>query len=421
MKKIVLLFLLYFVGLLAFCGSNTLLTVMHWTTLAISITSFIIFVSKYRWSYVTFWIFCFAFIYPVYASIQSYRIFDQPFFMGVASLRYLWFILFGYFLLLINYDYRLLIRQINYINIFVASFSILAILILGIDPSVINSFEVTNNVLNIGGGSSESIGVGGVNIRGTRFAACSDLMFISMIYYTLSSLKIGGKKNWIPYLIILVYIIFVHKGRQPLALVAMIYIIYFLRMKGIAPRRMLMIILPIIAVIVIISYDESVLFRFATILDSENSEDFSTLARIKEVEQIMPYIKENLLLGVGNLSAHFRHGGFQTFFGHQFYLSDLGIIAVLATGGILLTIIYVALYISLWKKTRNVNDENIRLFMRFMLIGYLALLLFFFNDILCVDKCIQFALLFYPLFRQHRINSYIKPLNLNKDNKYIFI
>ncbi len=421
MKKIVLLFLLYFVGLLAFCGSNMLLTVMHWATLAISIISFIVFISKYKWSYVTFWIFCFVFIYPIFASIQSYRIFDQPVFMGMASLRYLWFITFGYFLLLINYDYRLLIRQVNYINIFVASFSIIAILVLGIDPSWIHSFEVTNNIIETGGGTGESSGVGGVNIRGIRFSACSGFMFISLIYYTLSSLKLGGKKNWIPYLIILVYIIFVHKGRQPLALVVMIYVIYFIKMKGISTKRMLMIVLPIVAVIWIISFDESVIFRFVTILDGENSDDFSTLARIKEVKQIMPYIKENLLLGIGNLSAHFRHGGFQTFFGRQFYLSDLGIVAALATGGIALTIIYAALYISLWKKTRNINDRSIQLFMRYMLTGYLALLLIFFNDVLSGEKCIQFALLFYPLYRQYKINSYITTLVRSKYNRYSFI
>lgn len=421
MKNIVLIFLLYFVGVFAFLGSNMLLSVMHWLTLSISIISFVIFILKYKWSHVTFWIFCFTVIYPIYASIQSYYIFDQPVYMGIASLRYIWIILFGYFLLLINYDYRLLIKQINYINLFVASFSIVAILILGIDPSWIHSFEVSNNVLNTEGGSSESLGVGGVNIRGIRFAACSGFMFISIIYYTLSSLKLGGKKNWISFIILLVYILFVHKGRQPLAIIAAIYLIYFLKMKGISTKRLIMIASPFFAAALLLAIDENIFFRFTTILDGEKSDDFSTLARIWEVEQIMPFILDNFILGVGNLSAHFRNGGFQTFFGHQFYLADIGIVAVFATGGLMLVIIYLSIYTSLWNKTKYVNDKNCRIFMRYMLITFAILLIFFFYDVLCGDNSIKFALVFYPLFRQRNINRHIVPQIYNRQNKYNFI
>ena len=130
---------------------------------------------------------------------------------------------------------------------------------------------------------------------------------------------------------------------------------------------------------------------------------------------------DNPVFGIGNLSSRFRSGGFQTFFGHQFYMSDLGIVAVMATGGIVLVFIYWGLYLSIWKKSYAIHDINCRQFTRYMLLGYAFLLLFFFNDILCGDKTIQFALVFYPLFRQQKINYYYKPLTIYNKSKHTYI
>lgn len=422
MKSVVFIFLLYFVGIFAFLGSNLLLTIMHYMTLLIGITSFIIFICKYRWSHVTFYIFLFTICMPIYASIQSYKIFGQPFFMGFVSLRYIWFIFFGYFLLLIKYDYRLLIKQINNINLFVAIFSIIAILILGISPGTIYSYEVSNNVLNVDAiPTGESSGVGGINIRGIRFSACSGFMFISLIYFLISSLKYGGKRNWISFIILITYILFVHKGRQPVALVGIVFVIYLLRMKGIPPKRVVLFVFPVVCAIFLIAFDETILYRFTTILDGEKSADFSTLARIREVEQIYPYILEYPILGVGNLSAHFGWGGFQTFFGPQFYLADIGAIAVFARGGIILALIYLGLYVSLYKKTKCIEDKNVKQFMRYMLLSYALLLTVMFSDILSSTATDQFALIFYPLFRKCRNNMYIHKFENTRNTRYLLI
>lgn len=364
----------------------------------------------------------FAIITPIYASIQSLRIFDQPFYMGFASLRYFMFIMFGYFLIINNYDYRLLLKQINNINLFVALFSIITILILHIDPATLYSYQVTNNVLGAGTeNAGDSGGVGGVNVRGVRFFACSALMFISLIYYQLASLRKGGKNNYIRLFILIIYILFVHKGRQPVAVMGIVYVIYFLRMRGFTTKRLLMIIAPILLLVVFLAIDENLMFRFTTILDGEKSDDFSTLARIWEINQILPYIQDNFLLGVGNLSAHFRNGGFQAFLGSKFYLADIGIIGTLARGGIILIIIYLGLYIALWKKTKAIKDRNCRQFMRYMILSYAILLICLFNDIIFADNCIQFALIFYPLYRQKNNNKYISPLKYNKLSKFIYV
>lgn len=420
MKYIILIFLLYFADILRYVGNATILSLMHYATIGVGIFAFFTYILKYKWSYVTFFVFLFSFVYPIFAGIRSYEVFDQPVFLGIASLRYVMFILFGYMLILVKYDYRTLIKQINYINIFVAVFSIFAILILKIPPRVFLDMEVDTYFTDVAGGDG-SEGVGGANIRGVRLAICSTLMFISLIYYTLASLKVGGKKNWIPFIILIIYILFVHKGRQPVAILAIIYLIYFIKLKGLSNKKLLMIIFPIIAISVVLTLDDNLMTRFTTILAGNKSDDFSTLARIWEVDCVIPYIKDNFFFGIGNLSYHFRHGGFQRIFGLQFYMSDIGIFAVLTTGGLFLLMIYAGLYLSIWKNTARVKDNNIRMYMRYMLITFALLLVFFFNDMLSDSKSIQFALLFYPLFRRREINEYFKYNGKLKDLKNTFI
>lgn len=422
MKKLVFIFLLFFAGCFSYLGSNLLLSLMHYFTLLVSIISFLIFISKNKLTGITFCVFLYTFIYPIYASVQSSLIFGQPFYMGIGSLRYIMMFLFGYFLLINKYNYSYLLKQINCINVTVAAISVILILILGVSPSSIYAFEVTNNVLDTGGGGDTTIGVGGAEVRGVRFSACSTLMIISWIYYLIASLKCGGKKNWIPFIILMVYLLFVHKGRQPLAVLGVIYVIYLLKMYGISVKRMCMIVLPIIFLMILLIIDDNILFRFTTILDGEKSEDFSTLARIDEMKKIWPYIENNFLLGVGNLSAHFRNGGFQTFFGRQFYLSDLGIVAALATGGIVLVLIYCGIYTNLWKRTRYVQDFNTKMFMRYMIISFLLLLLFFCNDYLSPGGTIVFTLVFYPLYKKRYISKCISyPLRFIRRNKDVFV
>lgn len=313
MKYLILIVLLYFTDVLAFSGSTALLIICHYLIFGLSIGSFIYYAITRKWSRVTFFIFLYAIIYPVYASIKSQILFGQPFYMGVASLRYLDYILFGYFLVLIKYDYRLLLKQINIVNLSIAIVSTILILILGIDPSKISSLMASTNTLNIVGpddSTTDTIH----QVRGVRFSACSMLMFISYIYYQLACLIKGGRKNWIIFSVFIIFLLFVNKGRQPIAVMGVIYLIYFLKLKGLSAKRIAMILIPICLILVLIAFDDTILSRFTTILEGENSKDFSTLARIWSVEKISPLIFENPILGVGNLSSRFGNGGFQTFF-----------------------------------------------------------------------------------------------------------
>ena len=409
MKIIVYIILLYFIGALAFLGSTTLLSLFHYILLGIGGVSFIIYYSKHKWDNVATCIFLYSVVFPIYGAYKSNEIFGQSFFMGLASLRYLSMILLAYFLLLIKYDYQKLISQINSINLVVAIISIIAILILQIPPTKLYNLMASNNILGQGQ-TGESAGVDGANIRGIRFTACSAYMIFSLIYYQLAVLKFGTRKNWYSFLILIIYILFVNKGRQPIAVMGIIYLLYFLSLKGFNLKKLCMIIVPVIGGITLIYLDPTILGRFTTVLEGEQSKDFSTLARIKEVDQIMPYIMDNLLMGIGNLSAHFHNGGFQSLFGKHFFLSDIGVFGTMARGGLLLIIIYISLYYCLFKRIKSLAPNFTKIFMKYMLFAFGVLLVAFYNDILFEEGSAFFAFTFYPLFSFRNSNLYINTI-----------
>ena len=113
MKYLIYILLLDFIGALEFLGSIPLLQGCHYLFLILGLGAFIYYLVFKRISTVAIFAGLYCFVFPIYAAFQSQEIFGQSFFMGFASLRYLWFILLGFFLYNIKYDYSLLLRQIN--------------------------------------------------------------------------------------------------------------------------------------------------------------------------------------------------------------------------------------------------------------------------------------------------------------------
>ena len=179
-------------------------------------------------------------------------------------------------------------------------------------------------------------------------------------------------------------------------------------MKGISLKRLALGVLPLIGALVLLSFNDKLVDSLIEATKWEKSSDSSTLARVNSVESVMPYIQQNLILGFGNLSVHFRDEGFHTFFGGAFYLADIGIWGILARGGLVLVLIYLGLYYNLYKKTSLVQDNDIRSYMRYMLLSFLILLVFLNNDTLYAEGCLRVALVFYPLFGRSDPNVFIK-------------
>lgn len=400
MKYVVLIFLFYIVGLFDFLGSPALLLTFHYLLLVISAVSCLYYISVNPRSKVTCFLLLFGFIFPLIAAIKSNIIFGQPIIIGYASLRYGMFILFGFFLVIFKYDYLLLLKQINCINLVVAVLSIIAFYFFGLNHITIAPYLTSTNLIEI---------VSNVDtVKGAKLYVCSNMMIVSYIFYLLRFMKDPlNKANYIPLLLLIFYLVFVNKGRQPLAMVAICYIIYFIHMHDISIKKMLYAILPIVIIAILIYIDETIISKFTTVFEAEKTTDFSTLARINSIKKVIPYIADNPFTGFGNLSARFRNFGFQTFFGHQFYLADIGIVGTIARGGICLIAIYCGIYISIFKRIKLVANETIGEYMRYMVLGFIVMLVLLSHDVLYAENSILLALVFYPFFTTMDPNEFI--------------
>lgn len=400
MKYIIFLILLYIMDVYQFLGIPSLLLACHYGLIAIGLYAFLrqFILGKSR-SAVTWFIGIYCILFPVYATYKSCIIFGQPFGIGIASLRYCWFIMFGFVLYQLNYDYKLLLKQINHINIWIAAISIIAFFFFGINHITIQPFITSNNLIEITANAD--------TIKGAKLNVCGDFMIISYVYYLIKFLDAPIlKRNWQPFLLLMIYLLFVSKSRQSQAALAIVYAVYFIRMKGLSFKRMIVALLPIIGIMILSMIDEQFFNKFTTVFDGENTRDNSTMARLNSINKVLPYIYDNFVLGFGNLSTHFRAFGFHSFFGRQFYLADIGVFGTLARGGLALLFIYLGLYRALYKKTNEVSDDESRIFMRYMLLTFIVMLIFLCNDTLFADNSIRIGLVFYPLFATQRPNVF---------------
>ena len=402
---LVAMFILYFSGVFQFLGSKLLLSALNYFFLFISIISFIYYPLKYKkLSALDTTLYIFACIYPIICAIQSYKIFNQPFLMGIASMRYGLFVFWGYFLYLIKYPYQRIIRQINALNIIVAIASII-LFTFGFDDVSIQRYIVNTNFYELE--SQEDM------IKGSKLTSCSTLMIISYVYYTVLVIrKTKFNKSFIYFCILISYLIFVHKGRIPLATIALLIFAYYIKLIlstivftkdsriFIQKKNLTKIggvtLIGIVALSVLLLSNPSTLSSFSSIIDFSDSEDTSTLARIESASSVLPYIEQHYILGFGNLSSHYLDGGFHNYFGKYFYLADIGILGAFAQGGIFIIILYTLIYLSLFSRSKSYSNDHCRIFNQFIIVA-LGSSLFLMADYLYSSNCVIFALLFYPL------------------------
>ena len=390
LKIFVFVLLLYSVGALQFFKSAVLLTIMFYGMMLIGLLSFAHFCFTRGLNKLLLAIALYAFLFPLYASYQSWEIFDQPFLLGFASLRYKWIICLACFLYLIHYPFALLIKQINGLNLWVAGISIIGFFFFGVNKLTLQPYLFDTNTIELV--TSEVA----FNTKGAFLTTCSELMIFSYIYYLLSALQRPDKKTLFKLLILVVYLIFVNKGRQPLAVMGIIYFIYFIRMGRLSGKKIFLALLPVLGISLIFCIDSGVFDRFTTVFQGTETSDSSTAARINSVTSVWPYIQEHFLLGIGNLSARFRHEGFHTYFGDQFYMADIGIVGMLAMGGIILMLIYTMIYYNSFKRL-SLIPVYYRQYVQYMLMTFVLMLVFLSHDILFSTGCIKYALLCYPL------------------------
>lgn len=361
--------------------------------------AFFLYIIKYGFNNTLWWIAGYCILLPIYGSLKAEYLFDQSFVLGIASLRYLSLILCGYILVLMKYPYHRLINQVNVFNLWVAGLSIVLVLILGVSTNVLDGLFVNTYAIE----TNAVVTQGYHAVRGIRFTKCSEVIYVSLVYYLLDIVRNGfKKKNTLSLLLLLIYMLFVHKGRQPIAVLCIVYVIAYIKLRGASMLKMLLTVVPVSMLCVVTIVFPQVLDSFSTILEGDRSADFSTLARIWSVESVIPYILDNPILGIGNLSPHYKEG-FHGILGDTFYIADIGIIGAMARGGIVLILIYFGLYLSLYVNSGRVQNIANRQFLKYMILVQICLLVIFFHDTLNGDGSLRFALIFYPLFTGSKV------------------
>lgn len=404
-ELIVYVLILNYLDVFSFLGSTLLLQLLHYFTLAIGMLGFIRVCKRSKFNALTYFVLLFAFFYPFYSGVCAHNVFGQSYVMGWASMRYVWVILVGLYLYSINYDYSVLLSQINKVNLCIAIVFSILLYVFHVDQTIIQHWMTSTNAIEIEFGADE--------VKGAKIGVCANLMIVTYVYYMLKCLNnLKNKKNILIFLVLMFYLLFVHKGRQPIAMLGVVYIVYFLSMKKLSAKKILYALLPFGAYMFLVAYNTTMIDSLLEAAAGANSIDSSTLARAVSVASVEPYIAKYPIFGFGNLSVHFGLDGFHTYFGNEFYLSDIGIYGAIARGGIVLVLIYLGLYVCAFIYSGRFQQPAFyKQFMRYMLLAQIVGLTVLMSDSLCDDGSLMFALLFYPFFTgkipSHKVNNII--------------
>lgn len=385
-RFLVLLVILYVTQLINFLHSEIIINAVFYTAVVVGFISMVLcFVSPYKnTSPVAYIIIVFALAVPIFMAWRSYVVFGQPMFYGIARMRFMLILLFAFHLYYTDYPLKTLIRQINYVNVFIATTASIALYVFGIDNVAAEKYFFT-----IYSADTEAVSD---MVKGVKLTYCSYLILVSTIYYLIKSTRRPNLKNISILLLFMFYTLFVHKGRQSLVAIGAVFIMYIL--SNLNFRNIAIAVSALCSIAFVVINDSSIMKRYSTILDGENSVDTSILARLSEIEYVTPYIRKYPIAGFGQLSYHFNDG-FQGVFDEYFFIEDIGFIGTMAKGGIILLIMCAIFYYLILKHTYLIKDDDTRSLIRGMIVA--LLILSFIGSEALTNSPSVFVFLIYPL------------------------
>lgn len=342
-----------------------------------------------------------VFIHPVIAGIQASRIFGQPFFVGFASLRGGLLLLFSYYLYARHFTAQEFLSKIHRYNAFIVILSFVLLYVLQIDDSVLAMlrFERTDIVLT---GTLETN-----ELRGARLTFGTSFLLLSYICCIVNYERKHCRKYILYGIVIIAYLLFVHKGRT--ALVGFVLLLIMNILSHLTIKRLMWILWIFLLVCIAIFAIPVIRDRFLVLFDiflggtnAEQSGDFSGISRLNNIILAWPLICEHAWLGVGNLSYMFNNG-FIGYFQSHFYIADIGIIGTLLVGGIVSLIMYILYYYYMVKAAAR-QSEYVKAIVR-LVVCYYILLLFMGSDVLFNDPINVAFVTFLAITRTDRKND----------------
>lgn len=294
---------------------------------------------KNKFRLLDFTIFTFALLVPLICSLQANQVFNQPIWMGFASLRSLLFILLVYVLKnkVNQYD---LIKKICDFTVFIMIIDSILLLVFDVDNTRLSSLIASEEFVDTKQSVENSL-------RGKRLTFGCSFQLLAMAWWSYSSYVLKNKNAQKKMLFSLFFTMLISKGRIQLVLIAILWILpYILELDKKNFRR---IILYGLGGLMILLALPSVRQSFSVVADlfgsssSANEGDFSGVARLNEILLTLPFIQEHPLFGSGNVSYHYNDG-FEGCLGEYFFVSDIGIVGMMFIGGIFLCISYFSLF-----------------------------------------------------------------------------
>lgn len=279
-------------------------------------------------------------IYPLINAAQAQSVFNQPYFYGLLSQRYHYFILGALLVVVSLKRHWLNLEKLE--NYFVYSMFIILFIMyffyIFVNPALFSGTEFVKLT----------------GYKGWIYEFPNGATAGLLIYGAISFLKDNRTRHLITFILSMVFFLVYGQDRSQIAIVFLVLMLfYFIHLKltkimvytiaGIFIIGLVVVVLILTAPDFIAHYEE--LFGNAlTIFTGEQTTEYSTNIRYYEAEVAMKGFSENPWLGNGFLSSQWNGGYLQ--FHRYFYPADIGLLGNLYVFGIIGTLFYYIPYIA---------------------------------------------------------------------------
>jgi O-antigen ligase len=283
-----------------------------------------------------------AFASAALASLRAYQVFGQPIIYGILSQRGI--VLVAGWLILLNMLRSGVVEvadlEASLLCLAWSTFTLYSAMLLLLSPA---------NFAEYGDGFVTNSTVGAE----ASFKLQGAFIIFGVFYYAIQGIRTGQMRNYLA-AAILFPVTMGASGRGLIVSVAATLLFVLYRIRGI--RRTLittakfLTVTAVFAGVIFSVFPSAVSKRiggfsdaFTAVLTGSTTQDSSANARILEVWAALPYIQEHPLLGNGVVSQQWN-GGSQTAMGEYFFASDIGIVGIVFSYGILGLLLYLWQY-----------------------------------------------------------------------------
>ncbi|NNF02273.1 MAG: hypothetical protein HKN22_06275 [Bacteroidia bacterium] len=261
------------------------------------------------------------------------------------------------------------------------------------------------------------------DLRGYRFKFSSSLLVMLYFYSLFKVVKEKSYGYLIVHLITIAYFLFFYQSRTYLVVIGITTIIFFLRNISskflikwfaitVVGLALFTFFLQQVRPDIIQKYEE--LYTNALmIIVGENTDEYSTNARIKEFDLVIDYIKERPILGNGMVGRMWNEG-WRGLFGY-FYPSDIGIFGNLFVFGIFGTAIFYYLFFYGFSLSKKIKYDNLFMLTIQYTFLFLFFLMFFTSFNIKNASVIYFLLAIIYYFRYYHENKIVMSTKIRID------